>query len=201
MPSVPLLPLVAALAAGPVQRLEDGAYSVADTVGACVVRGWFQPRDSAASFQVHSPCDPDDSLVRRAEGEAVVRLLEASGTAPRRLLSGVDLFHSPSLMRRWGEILKASSDWKRRPRKKYAWDASEYPLVRRLMTDSALFAAQARAVEPAGYGRCVVHIEKLSYQKAGTFAFYETDLRPSGWTRREKIPVPYMTTLECFRTP
>lgn len=198
---LPLASLAALLSTATVERLEDGAWRVADTVGSCVVHGWLRARDSVASFQVHSPCDPDDSLVRRAEGEAVVRLLEASGASPRRVFAGVDLFHSPTLMARWGGILKASEDWKRRPAKKYAWDTSEYPLIRRLMTDSGLFAEQARAVEPAGYRRCRVHIEKVSWQKAGEFGFYETHLRPAGWKRLERIPVPYMTTLECFREP
>lgn len=201
MPLIPLASLVALLSTAPVARLEDGAWSVTDSVGSCVVRGWLHARDSVASFQVHSPCDPDDSLVRRAEREAVLRLLEASGASPRRLFAGVDLFHSPTLMARWGAILKTSEAWERRPAKKHAWDTSEYPLVRRLMTDSGLFVAQARAVEPSGYRRCVVHIEKVSWQKAGEFAFYETHLRPAGWTRQERIPVPYMTTLECFREP
>lgn len=196
----PLASLAALLFTAPVKRLEDGAWSVTDTVGDCVVRGWFM-EPGAVSMQVHSPCDPDDSLVRETQRAALDALFEAAGAKPRRVLTGVDLFHSPALLGRWGEILKRSSAWKRRPKKQYAWDTSEYPLVRRLMTDSGLFSAQTKVMASAGFPRCLVHIEKLSYQKAGEFEFYQTHLRPAGWKRLERIPVPYMTTLECFREP
>lgn len=108
----------------------------------------------------------------------------------------LSLSTNPTLIKKWAAFLKQSPIWKNRPKQKSPWDESEYKLVRQLLQDGNIFESYSPLLSKfPTYPKHSLHIEKVSYETAASFPFFESDLRAMGYVPQDRIPIPLIVTL------
>lgn len=178
---------------------EYGDRTVMVTAGDCRLRVW-RARETMIRIQVEAgDCDPVIDPLRPGLERALSLLIDATpGSGPRLALS-LYLPHQPSALRTWARFLRQSADWKQRPPLKAPWDTSEYPLVRKLLHESATFDSYHALLAKHGYRLTAVHIEKVAYPTTESLRRRGFDPGELGYAPGETLPVPLMIWLRFER--
>lgn len=141
-------------------------------------------------------CDPLSGpmlseVIRRMEV-----LIRSEQKRHKNLDLQIYLCHHPTILKKWAMALRGSTEWKKLSKSKNSWDTSEYALIVKLMNESRVFEDYQTLFDRMGYEYETVAIEKVDYSKAGKYSFYAKDLKPIGYSVRERIPVPLATILK-----
>lgn len=195
----PAVPANAGVEVSAIKTDEYGGRTVLVTAGDCRLRV-FRHRDPVLKIYVAAgDCDPLTDPLRPGLERALALLIDtAPGTEPRLTLS-LYLPHQPSALRAWAGFIRHSPAWKARPPLKAPWDTSEYPLVRKLLYESATFDGYRTLLARHGYRFTAVHIEKVAYPTTGSLRRRGFDPGELGYTLGETLPVPLMLWLRFER--
>ncbi|MCB9497749.1 MAG: hypothetical protein H6686_12755 [Fibrobacteria bacterium] len=183
-----------------IQRNSFG-FSISDSTSSCHVRLFATPSKGHIRIQESVDCDPEADSARMVRERLVATLLsEATPATVEHLSWQTTLTQSPLRLERWCRIVARSPAWKNRPAKAHSWETTEYPLIRKIMDDSLLFASQIAFLEGLGWTYQGAGIEKTGYVASGTLPFFDSILEPMGVPSTEGIPVPNYIQLDFRRT-
>jgi hypothetical protein len=101
----------------------------------------------------------------------------------------LSLRHNPSLLKKWAAFLILSPQWQKRPK-----NETHTTLILQLLKEGRIFASYSPLTAQFSdtYTKENLYIEKVSYERADSFAYFKTDLLPLGYKPADTIPVPLM---------
>ena len=108
-------------------------------------------------------------------------------------------YPSPAIVKRWAPILAQSTQWKKRPKPKSAWDTSSYPIVSALLNENreAIYAPYSELLKSLGYIIDKVEIEKLGDFAPQALSCCKLVLENLGFSVKNKLPYPLMTLIKA----
>ncbi len=181
----------------PIVRSQNGTESIGWSEAGCA---WEVSSTGPSNLKVSvqsEACDPAAADVQGALVQNVYRLM-GKRVGKAGLTFDIYLPHSPTLLTRWGVILKSSDEWEKRRTSPQSSVISDNEFFSKLMDQGQLFGAYQSLFDKLGGLYETVEIDKVVYPPAGDFSFYETALKIRGYGPQDAFPIPLVTHIKLI---